>query len=339
MSYTSTNTLLESTVLGRVFEIIEWLGYKKHLPDPSISDQVGNYIWTGDRDSQSFVGVELQVYQKSGIITIDTRTRSGRSYWDLELQNKTIKTLYDLFGGSFVTDSGDNTLFPKDEDEPTQLEAGLYSQKWKHYNSVSKLSLLIETYENKWEFKPTGLSFFDEINPKILFNNLQIPYLVGVFEEYLKSTFVVLFEYSPEKDRKRIFKKLLSQYGIQPDYLESLPQNSESIEWHLTRFMSFQNPRKIVESFNLIDKNIGVSNVLKKLTSDKTQSLFERIDKIVKIRHEIVHHGRTDVTVTDDVIKQFVDDLNEVVDLIYRRLSDHYNLGYRQDEYYFRQES
>ena len=338
MSYTSTNTLSESTVLERVFDVIGWLGYEKHSPD-SIPSLVGSYMWTGDRVSQSFVGVELQVYQNNGIITVDTRTRLGRSYWDLELQNKTIKTLYDFFGGSFETHAGENTLFPKDEDEPTSVEAGLYSQKWKHYNDVSKLSLLNDTYENKYEFKLTGLWYFDEINPKILFNNLQIPYLVGVFEEYLKSTFVVLFEYSPEIERKRIFRKLLSDHGIQSDYLESFSHKSESFEWHLTRFMSFQNPRDIVERFNLIDKKINIYSVLKELTSDKTQSLFERIEKIVKIRHEIVHHGRIDVTVTDDVRKQFVDDLNEAVDRIYRRLSDHYNLDYRQDEYYFKEES
>ena len=338
MSYTSTNTFLKSTVLERVFDIIGWLGYEKYPLNPNIPNQIGSYMWSGDKDFQSFVGVELQVYQDNGIITVDTRTRLGRSYWDLELQNKTIKTLYDFFGGSFVTDEGENILFPKDEEEPTRLEAGLYIHKWKHYNSIEKLSVLNQTYEIQGEFKLSGISYIDEFNPNIVLNNLQIPFLVGAWEEYLKSTFVVLTKCSSEKDRERIFKKLLSKAKVQPDNVESFSQNSESVEWLLTEFIPFQRPQSIVENFKIIDERIDINGVFMKPTPNQTQSLFDRIDNVVIIRNNIVHHGRIYDIVTDDVIKQFIEDFNEAVDRTYRCLNDYYKLDYRQDEYYFKHE-
>ena len=142
MSLTSTNTLPKTTVLERVVQVIEWLGYDSYDIDQDVPFLVGNYGWSSSKQFESFVGVELQIYQKNGIITVDTRTRVGRSYWDKKQQNRTIKTLKDFFGGYFTTDEGKNILFKEDGEEPTLLESGLYLQRWTFHNDIGKLKIL-----------------------------------------------------------------------------------------------------------------------------------------------------------------------------------------------------
>ena len=109
MSYCSENKLPITTPINRLLEIIELLGFQKVRDFLKLENQLGSYVWHGGHDSISFVGIELGIYRESDYISVQTRTRSGRSYWDLDLQNKTIGRLKALFGGSFITDEGTNT--------------------------------------------------------------------------------------------------------------------------------------------------------------------------------------------------------------------------------------
>lgn len=68
MSLTSTNTLPKSTVLDRVIQIVKWLGYDTYEINKDVPCQVGNYGWAGNKQLESFVGVELQINQKDGIV-------------------------------------------------------------------------------------------------------------------------------------------------------------------------------------------------------------------------------------------------------------------------------
>ena len=93
MSYCSENKLPLTTPIKRLFEVIELLGYQKAKDLFKIENQIGNYIWYGNNDSISFVGLELSVYRELDCISVQTRTRVGRSYWDLQWQNKTISLI------------------------------------------------------------------------------------------------------------------------------------------------------------------------------------------------------------------------------------------------------
>lgn len=329
MSFTSTNVLPKSTALDRVLEIIEWLDYDTFDTNKDIPHQIGNFGWSGDKQFQSFVGVELQVYQKNGTITIDTRTRMGRSYWDLKQQNKTIKALKDFFGGSFTTDEGKNILFEEDENEPTLLESGLYLQKWKYYNDMGKLQILSMSTKIAENLELTGIPWLDEMNPKIIQNNLQIPYLIGAWEKYLKSTFVVLLKCSSK--REKIFKRLLGKIKILPNYMESFSQNSEMVEWLLAEWLSFQRPKSIIDNYQMIDSNIDINGAFMKPTPNQTESLFERLDHVVDIRNDIAHAGIISSNVSDEVIKQYIDDFTEAADRIYHSLGNYYNLQLSED--------
>jgi hypothetical protein len=330
MSYTSTSKLPKSTSLNCVIELIELLGYELYESEFDIPGQILCYRWHGEKDFQSFVGVEIQIYQKD-FITVDTRTRLGRSWWDLRQQNKTIKALKDFFGGSFVTDEGRNILFyEEDEEEPSLLEAGLYLRKWSHHNDLVKLGIL-NMNANINAPLPTKFPYIEQYNSKIIFNNLQIPFLVGVLEEYLKTTFVVLMKCLPDGERSKIFKRLLNKVKVLPDYIGTFSKNSESVEWLLTEYLSFQRPKTIVENFMVIDSKIDINSVFMKPTSNQKGSLFERVDKVINIRNNIVHHAEIDHEITDDTLNQIAEDFNEVANRIYYYLCDYYKLKLTDD--------
>ncbi|MEG1726153.1 MAG: HEPN domain-containing protein [Anaerovoracaceae bacterium] len=329
MSLTSTNTLPKSTVLDRVIQIVEWLGYNTYDIDQDIPYQVGNYVWSGNKQLESFVGVELQIYQKDGIITVDTRTRVGRSYWDQKQQNKTIKALKDFFGGSFVTDEGKNILFEEDEDEPSLLESGLYLQRWIYHNDLGKLRVLDMNTQTMGRSELTGLPWLDEYNAKIILNNLKVPFLVGAWEKYLKSTFVVLLKCS--SDREKIFKRLLNKTKLLPDYLESFSKNNETVEWLLAEWLSFQRPKAILENYQMLNSNIDINAIFAKTSGNQEESLFEKIDHVIDIRNNIAHAAIIDVTLTDDVINQYTQEFVNAADSIYRCLGAYYNIELSED--------
>lgn len=329
MSLTSTNTLPKSTILDRVFQIVEWLGYDAYEINQDIPCQVGNYGWSGNKQLESFVGVELQIYQKCGIITVDTRTRAGRSYWDLKQQNKTIKALKDFFGGSFVTDDGKNTLFEEDEVEPTILESGLYLQRWRYHNDLGKLRVLDMNMQAIGTQKLTEIPWIDEYNARIILNNLKVPFLVGAWERYLKSTFVVLLKCS--SDRAKIFKKLLNKTRLLPDYIESFSKDNETVEWLLAEWLSFQRPKTIIENYQMLDSNIDINAIFTKTSDNQQESLFDKIDCVIDIRNNIAHAAVIDATITDDTIHQYMQAFIEAVDSIYRYLGDYYNVSLRDD--------
>lgn len=130
MSYTSTNILSKSASISHVKDLVELLGYKKFKDDLKIPNLIASYFWHDHKNYMSFVGVELYIYHENKIIKIETRSRAGRSFWDLQQQNKTIKYLKDFFGGSFSTDEGKNRYLRTNEKPPTKLEAGLFISRW-----------------------------------------------------------------------------------------------------------------------------------------------------------------------------------------------------------------
>lgn len=136
MSYCSENRIPLNASLRRIIEVIELLGYIKVRDSLKIEGQVAVYVWNGDKENISFVGIELYVYKHEDCISVQTRTRVGRSYWDLEHQNKTISLLKSLFGGSFTTDEGNNRYMNIDSSTPSKLASSLYLARWRFNNAL-----------------------------------------------------------------------------------------------------------------------------------------------------------------------------------------------------------
>jgi|ERR1035437_1896544 hypothetical protein len=119
MSYNSESVLPKAVALVQIRDIVGLLGYKNINDSLDVPGRIGSYFWYEEKDYHSYVGVELDIYRvSSGRITLTTRSRAGRSYWDLTQQNKTLKLIRDLLGGDFTTDAGRNRYWRPDAPPP-----------------------------------------------------------------------------------------------------------------------------------------------------------------------------------------------------------------------------
>jgi hypothetical protein len=143
MSYTSGSKIPKSANLSQLQEVIDLLGYKKLRSDIKVRNMVGSYFWYDEKDYRSWTGVELQIYRRKGGITVDTRSRISRSYWDLKHQNTTLKTIRDLFGGHFHTDAGRNRYWRPKEPPPSSLSSGCYLARWRFHNALGKARIFL----------------------------------------------------------------------------------------------------------------------------------------------------------------------------------------------------
>jgi hypothetical protein len=322
MSYTSKSILSKNTALKQVREVIQLLGYKKTTDNYKIQNRTDSMIWIGEEDYQSWVGIELSIYKEDGQITIETRSRLGRSYWDLMHQNKTIKILRDLFGGYFETDAGKNRYWRPNKKPPSLIMSGCFLARWRFNNALIKPRLYLNQRGlNQPNAKPelTGFDFIDEMNPRLFSNNLLLPYLTGIWEEYLKSTFIVLLKYS--KNRKHVLNKA----KLSKSFLESIASGEQKVEEALAESLSFQRPKIICDNFKLINNKLDIASVLKKPYKRRKTSLFESINLCIDSRNELVHTGQINILLIDKNIEKIIDDFEVAVDRIYKLISEHYN--------------
>ncbi len=316
MSYCSENILPPATPLTRLVEVVELLGFKKSIDRIKIDNQVGSYVWIGDDNNISFVGVELYIYKKEDCISVETRTRVGRSYWDLKLQNKTISLIKSLFGGTFYTDEGVNRYMPLYYPEPSKISCSLYVNRWIFNNAIAKPKIYLQSRSMTGDVarnESTGIYWLDEMNPRVLSNNMIIPYLIGCWESYFRNSYISILKYS-----YNIPDNALKNCRISPaEYLKVI-KKEEFLEMILADSLSFQRPYIIAENFRKLNANIDITSWLKRPYHRRRKTLLDSITEIVETRDYIVHTGNMDLRIFDKQIHNIMNDLTEAVDRAYQ---------------------
>jgi hypothetical protein len=322
MSYTSESVFPTGTKLAHVQKVIYLLGYKKVDDGLKISGRTDCCYWYESADYQSYTGVELDVYQETdGAIKVDTRSRASRSYWDLVHQNKTLKLLRDLFGGYFTTDAGRNRYYTPEEPPPSPLASGCYLARWQHHNSLmlAHIYLMNRTFENgTGKDRATGIPWMDEVNPRLLSNNLILPFAVAVWEDYFRSTFTAVLRYS--KQREAALKRARLTHAD----LENVAVGEQSIEQAIAESFSFQRPSSISENFRLLDPKLDVGGALRKPYKRRKVSLFDSIEALVEDRNKFVHTGNMNFKLFDAELRKALADFDVAVNLVYKCVADHY---------------
>lgn len=321
MSYTSTSTLGQSAVYSHVKSIIVLMGYKKYQSEFS-NGEAEHFFWAEGINYESYVGVELSLYKNNDSILVDTRTRAGRSFYDLDMQNKTIKLLRNIFGGKFSTDFGTNTYFVQDETRATHMESGLYLARWIYHNAMIKPTIYLDCRMMTGEISkpdPTGFTFIDSLNPRFFSNNMIVPYIVGVWESYMKSSFIVLLKYHQNRDR--IFKNA----RLSVDQMKDISSGKSTVEEAIGEAYSFQRPKVVVDNFRAIDDKLDLCSVLRKPYRNRKKTLYDTIEHIVDLRNKIVHTGYIDNKISDAIIKQTIVDMEAAVDRVYTRFGECYD--------------
>ncbi|WMJ77794.1 hypothetical protein RBQ61_02365 [Sedimentibacter sp. MB35-C1] len=292
------------------------LGFQKARDSLKIDNQIGSYIWLGSDDCITFVELELFVFREADCISVQTRTRAGRSYWDLSWQNKTISLLKSLFGGSFITDEGTNRYIKVDVLEPSKVACSLYVDRWKFNNAMIKPKIYLESRKLTGDIareKSSGLAWLDDINPRILSDNMIVPYLIGCWESYFRNSYISILKYSDCISEKALKNCRISS----TDYLKVI-KHEACLERLLVDSLSFQRPNVIAENFRMINPNIDISAWLRKPYNRRKKTLFDSIIEIVDIRDEIVHTGNMNLSILDDQIFKIIKDLTIAVDRSYQ---------------------
>ena len=320
MSYESTNMLSPGTKLKLVRELIALLGYISVNDKLKVPNRKYSMMWFDDSDYKSWAGVELSIYKEKERIIVTTRSRTARSYWDLIHQNRTIKLLKDLFGGSFVTDEGRNRYAYPSDKPPSPISSGCYLARWRFHNALMFPFMYMPYRPDGQNARPdlTGLELIDSLNPRFFANALLIPYLTAIWEEYFRSTFVVLLRYS-EHRQSAIKKARLTHH-----HLESIASGELSIEQAIAESLSFQRPSNIVEHFNPVEPNLDIMSPLRKPYRRRKKNLFCSVEEVVETRNQFVHSGEVGIHITDNEIDKIKKDFEVAVDRTYEHLGQYF---------------
>lgn len=307
--------------------MIELLGYVKQR---KTSGELAYYAWyQNDIDGLSLSGVELSVHKnKKGFIEVDTRTSISRGYWDVKKQCQTMRAIRDYFGGKLSSDYSNGWVEQSGYEEPTKLEEGLYVARWRFHNNTSKVEFYLSCRDMKGfasNDKPSGLSFMDDINPRFLSNALLIPYCVAIWEDYLKSSYLMILRHSDLQD------KTMTKISLDSRELSDIIQGRITLEEILVSRMSFQRPRIVVQNFTNLGVGLDIGEPLKKPYNRRKKSLFDSIDEYVDIRNEIAHTGSSPKTLTDSDVISIAKDFSTAVDRIYRYLGAQFDFEPRYD--------
>jgi hypothetical protein len=244
----------------------------------------------------------------------------------LEQQNRTIRSLKRRFGGTFETDIGKGRYFPLDGGPPTPAQAGCHLAFQRFGEGFIKADIYLmhrEFPQEQW--KHIGkFEFLDQMNPLLLSNNLLLPYLVSVLEDYFKSTFVALLRYS---DRKELF---LRGAWISSEHLLKISSGESSIEVVIAETLPFQRLSAICQHFKSLEPNLDLAGTLRKPYRRRKKSLFETLEEMVLRRHAFIYQGKFDTSFDNTEIERTLDNLEESVVRCYRRITDYYRWEFDQ---------
>ena len=322
MSYTSESQLPETANRRRVQELVELLGYKRIRDDLRVPNMIASYIWHDVNDYKSWAGVELQIYFELGKLTINTRSTVSRSYWDLSHQNKTIRAIKNFFGGDFTTDAGKNRCWRPDGPPPSPVSSGCYLARWHFDSALMKARIYLMTRKLEGDIareKSTGLGFLDQMNPRLLSNNLLVPYVIAIWEEYFRSTFAATLKYTDKRG------SVLKRARLSHAQLEQIAIENKPIEDAISECFSFQRPSIICDNFKLLDGKLDIASAMRKPYRRRKMTLYDSIEAPVENRNAFVHAGEMSLTLYDKALKQMLADIVEAVDRAYEAIGGHFN--------------
>jgi len=227
--------------------------------------------------------------------------------------------LKDYFGGYFVTDEGKNRILKPKNAPVTKEHSGCYLAFQRFKLNIGKAKIYLQNRSFIQDYSATGLSFLDNLNPKILSNNLLLPYLVSVLEDYFKSTYIVLLKYSNNKE-----KILKDNNRISTKNLIRIANNQVSLEEAISENISFQNIELVSKHFQKLDTNIDLKGILSKPFRNRKTKLFESLNELVQLRHKFIHKSEMSLEFNETKLKKAINDIEVSIDRFYKLLCELY---------------
>jgi len=323
MGYFSTSILKNTVTFSQVEEIIDLLRYKRIRDKSKIENLIAGYYWYDETDYRSWSGVDLEIYKEAdGSIKVTTQSNISHSYWDITHQNKTLKLLRDLFGGNFDTDAGRNRYWRPQEPPPTPMSSGCYLARWRFHKNFTKAKVYLMYRKMDGSLardSSSGFEVIDGINPRLLSNNLLVPFMIAAWEEFFRSTFAACLRYS--KQREIVLKRA----NLRPTDLEKFIVGSVQPERIVAERFSFQRPSSISDAFKLIDSKLDLASPMRKPYRRRRTTLYDSLEALVENRNVLVHAGKLNLNFFDKLLENTMNDLIIAVNRSYDYIADHYS--------------
>ena len=289
MGYDCSNYLPPDVSRKDVEEFILLLGYTK-LPRGEFSVKSHIDFYYNPDDYKYLDGVYASICTNSEGLCVYTRCSIWRGRYDNDFQNYTIRQLKKRFGGYFISDRGKNRYFKDNGPYIDKEEGGCYQAYSKFIHKINLASSTVETWRKSvtkdcWYSNVGKSPTIDSLNPLIVTSNIVLPFLIATIEDYFRSIYIALLKYSPEKDA------IIKDARIQTDELILVSKDEIKIEDAVARSRSFQNMRRINQSFREIDNRIDIHEILNKPYRRRRQSIYETFENIISHRHFIIHQA------------------------------------------------
>jgi hypothetical protein len=326
MSYETTNYLPKGFSKRHAAEFAELLGYKRAgsyahvgLPD------VVSMIYFEDKDYKSWQQVELSigVSEEKSVVYVHTRTRVGRSHYDFEMQNRTVREFRRRFGGTAVKDGGNGNGYDPGPPLPSQASGCFLAMQGLDWNLTR-----VNGYRG-WGFAlPDSNPFapaekvwpqmMRQLNPEVFISNVLIAYLVSAMEDYFKSTYIALLTYA---DRKPTILKGIRLSGEQ---LTQISMGVLTVEQAAAEVLPFPRLTAIGRHFAEIDQKLDILAPLGRPYRRRKTTLLYRLEDLVSRRHALIHRMDIDTDLTRKGLEAFIHDLTVGISRIYKEITQHY---------------
>ena len=168
----------------------------------------------------------------------------------------------------------------------------------------------------------SGFWWMDDMNPRLLSNNMILPYLIGCWEAYFRQSFVSILKYADTIPENALKKARLSNADIL-----NVIRKDDDLEYTVADGLSFQRPSVINENFKQLNSNIKRQTWLSEQYHRRNKSLIDSITMLVECRDMLVHSGYTDLTLFDKELKRVISDLTVAVDRVYNGFGEVYNFN------------
>ena len=191
MSYETENLLPIGVSAAQAVSFAMLLGYKRsgtyaHLGSPKT---LSLYHFE-ERDYQSWQAVELSISSTEKGVVVGTRTRVGRSSYDFQFQNRTVREFKRRFGGQAVKDGRNGAGYNPGPPVPPPA-SGCYLSMRRFDWHLSRLERYLMTRNipkshESMEFAEKAWPVMSELNPEVFSNNIIVPYVVSMMEDFLR---------------------------------------------------------------------------------------------------------------------------------------------------------
>jgi hypothetical protein len=280
-----------------------------------------SYGWYDEKDYRSWSGVELSIdKRKDGLLSVSTRTTVSRSYYDLEQQNRTISALRRRFAGIFQTDEGRGRYMRPNSGPPAPAASGCHLAFSRFGSNLIKASHYAQSlvFSNYPAEKDDDLLLQFGLHPRTLSGNMLVSFSVSIVEDYLKSCFIALLKYSPQKE------KSLRGVRLSGDQLTKVSNEEYSIEQAVSETFSFQRISRACKNFENLDKQLDLAGALRKPFRRRRQTLYDKLEELVDKRNEFVHRASLDLGLTDELVRETLYDLDVAMTRIHRTIANRY---------------